>query len=377
MVTWIPGLLCAFALLFGSALQCAAGPFVQEDLRVPLPTSGAGDLEALLVRPNEPGRHPLALINHGSPRSSADRPTMTPLAMLPQALEFARRGWTAVILMRRGYGSSGGGWAEGYGSCTDPNYIAAGTAAAADLKAAITFLANRPDVDISRTISIGVSAGGFATVALAADAPMGLVAAINFAGGRGSLKDDEVCREDRLVEAYRIFGQRARIPMLWVYAENDRFFGPQLAEKFKDAFTGGGGDVDFVSAPAFGSDGHDLFSPAGIPVWSGFVDAFLKRHDLMLRATPLAPIPTAALAVPKVLSSNGQKAFEAYLISAPHKAFALAPDGAFGWRTGQRTIEEATAGALKLCMQNAKTCDIMFVDHAAMSKGSSEGRIAQ
>jgi dienelactone hydrolase len=297
--------------------------------------------------------------------------------MLPQALEFARRGWTAVILMRRGYGSSGGGWAEDYGSCDDPNYIAAGAAAAADLKAAMAYVANRPDVDVSRTISIGVSAGGFATVALAADAPAGLVAAINFAGGRGSLKDDEVCREDRLVEAYRAFGRLARIPMLWVYAENDHFFGQKLAQKLKEAFVGSGGDVDFVTAPAFGSDGHGLFSPAGIPVWSGFVDAFLKRHDLVLRATPLAPVPTAALTAPKALSNNGQKAFEAYLTGAPHKAFAMAPDGAFGWRTGQRTIEEARAAALKLCLQNAKSCDVMFVDDAAMAKGPSDGRFGQ
>jgi len=367
----------AFALLCGSVLQCAAGPFVQEELRVPLPTFGGGSLEALLVRPNEPGRYPLALITHGSPRSAADRPAMSPLAMLPQALEFARRGWAAVILMRRGYGDSGGGRAEDYRSCADPDYVAAGAASAADLKAAIAFLASRPDVDTSRTISIGVSAGGFATVALAADAPAGLVAAINFAGGRGSLRDDEVCREDRLVDAYRVFGQRARIPMLWVYAENDHFFGPKLAQKFKDAFTGGGGNVDFVSAPAFGSDGHGLFSPAGIPAWSGFVDAFLKRNNLMLRATPLPSITPAALAAPKILSSSGRKAFEAYLISAPHKAFAMAPDGAFGWRTGQRTIEEAKAGALKFCLQNTKTCDVMFVDDAAMPKGRSDGRIAQ
>jgi dienelactone hydrolase len=376
MMTWIPGLVCAFALLCGSALQSTAGPFVQEELRVPLPTSATGDLEALLVRPNEPGRHPLALINHGSPRSSADRPTMTPLAMLPQALEFARRGWTAVILMRRGYGSSGGGWAEDYGSCADPNYIAAGAAAAADLNAAIAYLADRPDVDTSRTISVGVSAGGFATVALAAAAPAGLVAAINFAGGRGSLKDDTVCREDRLVEAYGVFGRRARIPMLWVYSENDHFFGPELAQKFKEAFVGSGGDVDFVTAPAFGTDGHGLFSPAGIPVWSGFVDAFLKHHDLVLRAT-LAPVPTTTLAAPRALSSNGRKAFEAYLTSAPHKAFAIAPDGAFGWRTGQRTTDEAKAAALKLCLQNAKTCDVMFVDDAAMAEGPSDGHIGQ
>jgi len=212
------------ALVTGLAGQSpAADLYRREDIRIPLPGTGAHSLEALLVRSNEPGRYPLALITHGSPRSLSDRPNMSPLAMLPQAIEFARRGWAAVVLMRRGYGGSGGGWAEDYGPCAGPRYIAAGAAAAADLEAAIASLGSRPDIDTSRVISAGVSAGGFATVALAADAPPGLAAAINFAGGRGSPHDNEVCREDRLVEAYRFFGKRARIPMLWVYAENDLF----------------------------------------------------------------------------------------------------------------------------------------------------------
>ena len=50
---------------------------------------------------------------------------MSPWAMLPQAIEFARRGWAAVVVMRRGYGNSGGDWADGYGYCGNPNYIAA------------------------------------------------------------------------------------------------------------------------------------------------------------------------------------------------------------------------------------------------------------
>ena len=74
-------------------------------------------------------------------------------------------------------------------------------------------------------IAVGHSAGGFASVALSADPPPGLVAAISFAGGRGSRADDEVCSEDALVKAFATFGKTSRIPLLWVYAANDRFFG--------------------------------------------------------------------------------------------------------------------------------------------------------
>jgi len=351
------------ALLIASFAPCAAGGFVEEEFRIPF-SSGSGSFEALLVRPDAPGRYPLVLINHGSPRSAADRPNMTPLSMLPQAIEFARRGWAAAVVLRRGYGGSGGGWAEDYGACNNPNYLAAATNAAADLKIAATYLARRPDVDASRMISAGVSAGGFATVALTVDPPPGLVAAINFAGGRGSLEDGQVCGQDRLIDAYRAMGKRSRTPMLWVYAENDHFFGPQLAEQLRQAFTGAGGNVEFIRAAAFGNDGHALFSRAGIPVWSAYVDAFLKEQNLMLRATSLPPPAVPAVAAPSQLSADGRKAFQDYLASPPHKAFALSRDGAFGWRSGMRAPQAARAAALQVCQQHGKACGAGFIDDA-------------
>jgi len=360
----LKSVLSVVAFLLAAIVSARADDgFVREPLRILLP-SDLGTLEALLVRPSAPGRYPLALLAHGSPRSAADRPAMTPLAMLPQALEFARRGWAAVIVMRRGYGKSDGGWAETYGDCANPNYTAAGTAGAADLKLAAEFLAHRPDIDPAHIIAVGVSAGGFATVALTADPPPGLVAAISFAGGRGSLEADHVCRPDRLADAFAAFGKRSRVPMLWVYAANDHFFAPALAQKLKAAFTAGGGSVDFVSAPAFSSDGHALFSPAGIAVWSGYVDAFLKLQNLTMRDEPLA-LPEHTLGVPTALGANGRLAFADYLISAPHKAFALAPDGSFGWRSGVATAAQAQAEALKSCGQHGKGCAVMFVDDAA------------
>ncbi len=358
----------AALLLAGAAVQgAAAGPYVEEELRIPYPAAGPNGLEALLVRPNEPGRYPLALISHGSPRSAAERPEMTPWAMLPQAVEFARRGWAAVVVLRRGYGDSGGGWAEDYGPCGDPNYVAAGNAGAADLKTATAFLQKRPDIDPARMIAVGVSAGGFATVALTADPPPGLAAAISFAGGRGSPHNDENCSEDRLIDAFRLWGKRSRVPMLWVYAQNDHFFGPKLAQELKNAFTSGGANVEFIAAPPFGTEGHRLFSPAGIPAWSGDVDAFLQRQHLVLRTTLLPPLPRPALDPPAVLSANGRNAFDSYLVSPPHKAFAISRHGHFGWQSGVRTIEAAKAGALQYCRDGGNVCDVMFVDDAAVT----------
>jgi dienelactone hydrolase len=354
-------------LFIGPVLPCAADNFFQEELRLPVASAGPNGLQALLVRPKEPGRYPLLLLSHGSPRTASDRPTMSPSAMLPQALEFARRGFAAVVVMRRGYGGSGGGWAEDYGSCADPDYVGAGTASASDLKAAIALLSMRPDIDSSRIVSVGVSAGGFATVALASDPPPGLVAGVSFAGGRGSLKDGEVCRSDRLVEAFGTFGKTARIPMLWVYAENDHFFDPELAVKFKEVFEAGGGKVDLVTAAPFGEDGHFLFSPAGIPAWAMIVDSFFQHRGLVLREAQLTLADTQ-LTAPASLSPNGRREFEKYRTGSPHKAFAASPAGAIAWRSGQRSVEAATAAAVEACAEYAADCRIVFVDDVSVAK---------
>jgi dienelactone hydrolase len=351
----IPIVALAVLITIGTA---AADDFVHEEFRIPMAAAGPKGLEAVLVRPRGSGRSPLALINHGSPRSEADRPGMTPLGMAPVAQEFARRGWAAVVVMRRGFGGSGGDFMEGFGSCDSPDYVRAGTTAAADLRAAIAYLSNRSDIDASRIISAGVSAGGLATVALTADPPPGLIAGINFAGGKGSQAVDTVCRSEKLVEAYATFGKRSRLPMLWVYAENDHFFGPALAKRFNEAFVGAGGRTTFIMEPPFGTDGHALFSAAGISRWTPLVDNFLRSQNLVFGQTPLASAGSQ-LEMPRELGESGRKAFSDYLAGAPHKAFAVSPDGYFGWKTGKRTVEEAKSGALEFCKGQ---CRIVAVD---------------
>jgi dienelactone hydrolase len=359
--------LIAFLLLLSGA---NGQSLTREELRIPMAAAGSEGLEAVLVRPIGSGRYPLILINHGSPRAANMRPDMEAATYIPIANEFARRGFAALIVMRRGYGSSGGTWAEAYGRCENPDYTKAGKAAAADLAAAIAHMSSRPYIDKSRIISIGVSAGGFATVALTADPPPGLVAGINFAGGRGSRDTDDVCEEDELVSAVRTFGRTSRVPMLWVYAQNDKFFGPALARKMRDAFKDVGGNVEFVIAPAFGTDGHRLFSPDSILAWTPYVDRFLAKLSTQPAAAPSpAPPPSRETAAPKTasvapshLNARGKRAFESYLTAKTNKAFAAAPDGSFGWRTGRSTIEEAKKEALELCEENADDCEIISIN---------------
>ncbi|MEY9107495.1 dienelactone hydrolase [Bradyrhizobium yuanmingense] len=349
-------------LIAGLALAGAparAAEFYTEDLRIPMAEAGPQGLEAFLVRPVGTKRYPLALLSHGSPRKFEDRATMSAHKYYGIALEYARRGFAALVVMRRGYGTSLGGRVDSVGGCAKAAYLPAAAVAVADLRAAIDAMAHRGDVTTSGMIAAGHSAGGLATVALSAQAPAGLVAAINFAGGRGSRNDDDVCNPDGLVQAFATFGKTSHVPMLWVYASNDSYFGPDLARRLHDGFRAGGGNARFVAAPAYGEDGHYLYSVAGRPQWTPYLDAFLRErglgHEVLGLPDPLPP--------PRQLNEAARAEFARYLASLlPHKAFAVSPNGGYGWRAGRATTEEARRDSLAACMKWSPSCTLYAVD---------------
>lgn len=319
-----------------------------DELQIPATISGATfKLEAIVVRPDDGKPHPLALINHGSPRDANDRAKMSPYRMWPQAAAFARRGWTAVAFLRRGYGRSQGAWAETWGSCANPVYERAGRIAAGDIAGVARSMTGQAYVSKDKWISAGVSAGGFATVALTADPPPGLAAAIAFAPGRGSPAPDQVCGEPQLVAAFAAYGKTSRTPLLWVSAPNDHFFGPRLVKNMTGAFSSGGGRLSFVAAPSFGEDGHDLFRANGIAIWSPIIDRFLSDNHLVLREHEIE-VPVPDLPAPAGLSDKGKDAFKDYLASGPNKAFVV--NGThFGWSAGRRSPDDAVKEALGFC----------------------------
>jgi dienelactone hydrolase len=327
----------------GLVREAVALPFRQSDGR-------SLKLDAVVIRPAE-GRHPLVLVNHGSPRSAQAR-VNSASSLTANAIAFARRGWAVGLIARRGYGHSEGQFAEGYGGCEQPNYEGAGLASAQDIIQSARFLQSQPYVDPDRVLLVGVSAGGFGSIASASLAPHGLAGVINFAGGRGSQSSDTVCREDVLIRAYGSFGKKVRAPTLWVYAENDHFFGPVLARAMFAAFTGAGAPGELIIAPTFGTDGHGLFSSAGIPQWSDLVDDFLRKRRLPTWARPIAP-PLPNLPAPDGASADVVKEFQRYLASQNYeKAFALGGTH-FTWVSGRPSAQEAIADAVRDC---GKTC---------------------
>src|SRR3954465_12401985 len=71
--------------------------------------SGSYRLEAVIVRPTKTaGPFPVALLTHGKQRTAAEMANMHAALMLPQARDFAHRGYLAVAVVRRGFGNSDG-----------------------------------------------------------------------------------------------------------------------------------------------------------------------------------------------------------------------------------------------------------------------------
>lgn len=362
------------ALLLFTAGSGHAQDLVEHAFRIPAKDAGKKGLEAVMVRPSEPGPHPLAVLTHGTPREASERAGMSLWQMIPQAREFARRGWTTVIVLRRGYGDSGGGYDEDARACSRrADYFDAGKESAKDLRESIAYLSKLPDVDASRIISVGISAGGFATVALTAEPPPGLVAAISFAGGRGSRKPDEVCNPGELIRAFHEFGEKSRVPMLWVYSENDHFFGPQIANSFFEAFRDAGGKATFIRAAPYRRDGHGLFSMGGISIWTSMVDDFLESQNLKLRTTLLALPEPPQVVPPAQLKVGGQEEFRAFLTLPPYKAFAVSTEGHLGYAFGRRSEKDAEKLAKEHCEENTSKGDVCTLVHADVSPAEKSG----
>ena len=351
------GVLAAATVATSAAAQTTdtaaqTAPLIEQHLTFPLRLAAGAtrdvELDAMLVRPRGAGPFPLVMITHGTSREVELRQKVKPDWFVVEARSFARRGWAAAIVVRHGFGASTGSFDEGFGSCDNPDFVHAGEVAAADLAGAIDYLREQSFVDRHRVLGIGQSTGGMAWLAAAARRVPGLVAVIAFAGGNGSAAPGVNCSETRLVSTIEGFGSKAAVPTLWIFAENDHYFGPDLAKRMAAAWRDGGGQVELHVVPPHGSDGHDLFlDAAAVQIWSPIVDPFLRAHRL--------PTWTVEQGMIDALQGPHREHFQRYLTAASEKAFAIAEDGSWDWWVGARaSAADAVRGAMEKCEDGGK-----------------------
>src|SRR6267378_2387612 len=171
---------CAAAGLFCST----AFAQIQEGVWIPAP--GGYTVAATILRPEGAGPFGAVILNHGVPVSDKERAGASSTDLLMSAAVFAQRGYVVVLPLRRGFGATGGEFAEYTGSCSHPDYLGGEQAAAEDVMAAYEYARALPYVDPHRMILAGHSAGGMVAVFTAGmRQPEGLVAVLAFAAGRG------------------------------------------------------------------------------------------------------------------------------------------------------------------------------------------------
>ena len=246
---------------------------------------------AYVVHPASNGPFPLVVMNHGVLLDAKQRSFFPLVEFRDAAFWFARQGYMVVAPVGPGYGGGGfdvperglfGPFFSHVGPCEKPNFRGAGLAIATLDGWIIDYMIARKVVQPEKVIVVGQSAGGWGAIALSSQNPSSVRAIITFAAGRGGRvggKPNNNCAPDKLVEATAAFGKTSRIPMLWLYSENDTYFGPVLAERMHEAFTAAGGDAEYHMLAPVSGDGHFLIHSAdAMPQWTSLVLDFLKRH---------------------------------------------------------------------------------------------------
>ena len=102
------------------------------------------EIEVTIYKPSGTGPFPVAILSHGSPRTASDRRTNGRQRMVKPAGKFVAMGYAVVVPTRRGYGASGGEFAENYGTCGNPDYERAAAETARDIRAATDAIRAEP-----------------------------------------------------------------------------------------------------------------------------------------------------------------------------------------------------------------------------------------
>jgi dienelactone hydrolase len=338
-----------------------------------------GEFTLTHFRPPGDGPFPLAVLNHGrAPAGKRREPSR--VRSVGFARYWVRRGFAVMVPTRLGYGESGPGIdPEASRACASSDHARVARVMVQQTSATLSFARAQPWVDGSRIILAGASYGGIATIASAAERWPGVIAAVNFSGGLGGRPDNrpaQPCSADRLTRLAAELGRRAgSLPTLWLYAENDLYWGAEWPRKWAMAFSAGGGRADMRMLPPLGEDGHDLRGK-GFAVWRPIVDRFLADHGV--------PIPTAAGVAPPTdfapladvervphVKDAGRDGYRGFLSADVPRAFALSPNGSWAWRSGSTAVDDALAS----CRSHAKSdCRLYAVDDAVVWEDGPRGQ---
>ena len=355
------------AMLLFSAIAGADNALVIEETFIPVQIKGSPfRLETLVVKEAGGGRRPVAIITHGQNRDAVAREQLTAQGWLRPAREFARRGYLAVVVVRRGFGKSEGKQPFNLRGCRD-GFGAVLNEQADDIEAAIENIKTRHDADPQNMVIVGASVGGAVVLDVSARRIEGIRAAINLSGGVRPV-DNTVCDIEDLLPVFAKLGETSRIPTLWLYAANDSFFSPTLVRRLHEAFVASGGLTEFHMFEPIGNDGHNLlFNREGVTHSLPAIDGFLRKYRL-LTYDP-GPINEA---VKKLADAHWARKLVALYHSGPtEKALAMTIannriylrfNGGDLSQTAAQVVQECEAQAKQPCRLIVRNFEVVNLD---------------
>ena len=239
---------------------------------VAVPATIGGDaitLQTTIFKPPGKGPFPVLFMNHGKSGGS-DAHLQERARYVVLSKQFVRRGYAVVIPMRLGFAGSGGIYVNSH--CQAEKN---GDDQANSLFFAMQYAMKQPWADQEHVLLAGQSHGGLTAIAAGSHNISGVRGVINFAGGVNSRSKCDW--QGALVDAFKAYGARGKVPTLWFYGANDTHFGPKLAADLYAAYTGAGGKAELIAFGPFKSDAHAMvLSPEGVPIWLPETERFLK-----------------------------------------------------------------------------------------------------
>lgn len=238
---------------------------------VDVPATFGGEaitLQTTIFKPPGNGPFPVLFMNHGKAGGDAHQQERARYPVISR--EFVKRGYAVVIPMRMGFAGSGGTYVNSHCDATNN-----GEQQANSLFFAMDYAMKQPWADQDHVIIAGQSHGGLTAIAAGSHNISGVRGVINFAGGVNSRSKCDW--QGALVDAFKAYGARGKVPTLWFYGANDTHFGPKLADDLYAAYTGAGGKAQLVAFGPFKKDAHAMvLSPEGVPIWLPETERFLK-----------------------------------------------------------------------------------------------------
>lgn len=213
---------------------------------------------------NNIGAKPLAVILHGRAATEKARATMRTNQFDNAISYLLNLGYIVAVPTRIGYGKSTGADLEAAGTCYKRDYARGLQAAATQTLAVLNTIRLDVDVAPTGTVLIGNSYGGIVALATAARQPAGIRTVINISGGAGGnpyKHPKNPCGVRNLQKQLHSYGKHShRIPTVWIYAANDKYWGAKIPRQWLQTYRYAGGVAHFYNVERLGVDGHTVFT---------------------------------------------------------------------------------------------------------------------